>query len=158
MDSRTRTKRDLSFLFGVSTEKRLYCAFVGFMLVQNRHRLATDLRDKVFAPMALAKMITREKHLVDSFPLPDYTKKVEDIYCQMTTCIISQLGNLEFLSFVERHGEAPLSLPSWTPDFSTPSCSKPLSEISHNATKLWKSSTSRSPPKINFQLLLLHAN
>jgi hypothetical protein len=127
----------LKTLFGASTQKELFVGFVALMLIQNQHRLATDPRDKVFAPLALAKMVTNDEQLSRDLPPVDYGKTVRCVYSDITAYIIRSLGNLSILSFVDASKTGALELPSWTPNFSVAYDHKQISELGFNAILPW---------------------
>jgi hypothetical protein len=131
------TVATLEHLFGASSEEQLSVSFIGLMLLQNQHKLASNLRDKVFAPLALAKMVIKDEDLPYGLPPVDYSKSIVCIYREMSAYIITNIGNLSFLSFVDRSSAGSSQLPSWTPDFSEAASNKVLSELSHNATQSW---------------------
>jgi len=133
----------LSHLLGVSlrTERDLFYTFTANLLFRVQHRQASEARDKVFAPLALARMTTKDQRLANSLPLPDYSSSVERVYTQVTSFIISQLGNPSILSFVHRSRSGTAGLPSWVPDYNSPTTGRSLSELNHNATKSWAAHT-----------------
>lgn len=80
------------------------------VLVETRWKLCTDPRDKVFALHSLFKGLDA------SFPDPDYTKSVKQVFCEATVAVSKQDGHLQFLYHVSSPSRLP-ELPSWVPDW-----------------------------------------
>ena len=78
------------------------------LLVQARGAQATNLRDKVFAVMAMASTIVH----------PDYSRSVSEVYSEAGRILINvDMGGS--LCCVD-HAQPPADLPSWAPDWSVP--------------------------------------
>lgn len=146
----------LKLLFGASTQKQMFVGFVGLMLIQNQHRLASNPRDRVFAPLALAKMVTKDQRLVAGLPTVEYGNTVEKIYSGITAYIITNLGNLSFLSFVDRDEEGLLQLPSWTPNFNAACKYRPLLDLGYNAILSWNTSICTLTTRCHLSRMLTH--
>ena len=95
------------------------------MLALTRGFLATDLRDKVYALLALTAE-GQSSGASDIFRhgiIPDYGKPLGDVYLETTRAILRDRRCAMFLTIAgERHGgmrscpHLPESLPSWVPD------------------------------------------
>ena len=84
-----------------------------------RGLLATDPRDKIFALLGMAD---NEQGKISAMGIrPDYGKSVQQVYTDLTGSFILN-GSLELLSMVESHKTTRIKgLPSWVPDYTTPS-------------------------------------
>jgi hypothetical protein len=67
------------------------------VLVETRFKLCTNSRDKVFALHSLFKGLDTE------FPDLDYTKSVEQVFCEATEAVFKQDRHLRFLYHVSHH-------------------------------------------------------
>ncbi len=110
----------------------LLCAF--------QDAAASDERDRIFAPLALANVLVGTD--TDSPLLPDYNQTIEQVYVSVTTHFLRKQRSLAVLSMVNK-SEADQNnlLPSWVPDLRARSKQKPILWLSHcDATKGWPSS------------------
>ena len=100
-------------------------AAAGFVVEESRGRSSSDLKDKIFAPLALIAVIEQKvlgAGSARSTPLPDYARGLSAIFIDFTVYVTKATKNLSLLSQAERcpSGRTPsLELPSWVPDYST---------------------------------------
>ena len=98
------------------------------LLRQTRSFGASEPRDKVFAPLALLRQMTKSatKNRLD-LEL-DYTSSITDVYSKTAAYILKGSSDLALLSLVEDESlraestlprEALQRMPSWVPDFTT---------------------------------------
>ncbi|KAI0520748.1 hypothetical protein F5B22DRAFT_598224 [Xylaria bambusicola] len=80
------------------------------ILVEVRAKLATDVRDKVFALHGIFKAFNAR------FPAPDYSKSVRQVFCETAKAIIEQDESLHILYYVSSRQRVP-DLPTWVPDW-----------------------------------------
>ena len=129
--------------FGFTNREQLLCATFGTLASTFREALASDDRDRIFAPLALAKR-SPQADMFSSL-VPDYTQSVEEVYISAARYLLENSPYLGLLSLVEtsRAGLASRSvhLPSWVPDFRVKTKQNAISWNSrHNATKKWQNS------------------
>jgi hypothetical protein len=101
---------------GASTHKT--AAYAGFAVECSRGRFASDPRDKVIAPLALASRYGAAKARL--VPSPDYSKSLLEIYAEFVRYVITRTRSLAVLSQTvpgERWQKRDSTLPSWVPDF-----------------------------------------
>jgi hypothetical protein len=104
-------------------------------LINSCHELeATNQRDRVYAPLALASRFfpssPQPKHQPTEWIFPDYHHDVDQVFAALSTLLLRNLPLLSFLGTVEdRNSEILLQLPnytpipelpSWVPNFSVP--------------------------------------
>ena len=135
--------------FGAPTKKHLFVAFLPLMLVQNQHRVATDLKDKVFAPLALTKMVTSDEELIQDIPPVDHGETISCVNGDITAYITRILDNLSILSYADGI-EKDLELSSWTPDYSATCDRSQISELNFRDFSLQMMEVPSSP----FSILL----
>lgn len=105
--------------FGSVHEERRLCDTFGTFLSAFRKARASDPRDRIYAPLSLA----RETLRTSIFPslTPDYTQSVEQVYTAASEYLLKQTPSLALLSLVETSQAASTMrsslLPSWVPDF-----------------------------------------
>ncbi|KAI1360710.1 heterokaryon incompatibility protein-domain-containing protein [Xylaria arbuscula] len=80
------------------------------IIVEVRGKLATDVRDKVFALHGIFKAFDAR------FPAPDYSKSARQVFCETAKAIIEQDESLHILYHVSSKYRMP-DLPSWVPDW-----------------------------------------
>jgi hypothetical protein len=80
------------------------------ILVEVRGKLATDVRDKVFALHGIFKTFNAR------FPAPDYSKSARQVFCETAEAVIKQDESLHILYHVSSRNRMP-NLPSWVPDW-----------------------------------------
>lgn len=109
--------------YGKCSGNALVAAFAGWAVENCRTRRASDLRDKIFAPCALATFFESQVagfQVKRTTPLPDYNQNVNQIFVDFTLYVISSTRNLSLLTQAERGDPSEQSgrdLPSWVPDF-----------------------------------------
>lgn len=114
-DLRSRAHRNLDDITG----------FI-YLLTQTRDHLASDPRDKIFALLGFVPSIGL---------LPDYTRKAEEVYEEVTRTVIGSSRILGML-LLNRFPKS-LDLPTWVPDFSRSqwsSSSGSVSQETYNAS------------------------
>ena len=106
-----------------------------FILWQQGHRPASDVRDAVYSYLGIIEQIARINGL-DPCPLvADYSKTPSEIYLETCRYILESTNSLGLLSLPCRFGKTPIAnIPSWACDFS----SKPAS-ASFLVNKTWSS-------------------
>lgn len=88
-------------------------------LVQNmRYREASDNRDKILAPLALALHFVPEFVVPKANDLIDYEKSEERIFLEFTAFMITCSESLDILSQVDTSKTAKPGQPSWVPNYS----------------------------------------
>ncbi|KAI0412019.1 heterokaryon incompatibility protein-domain-containing protein [Xylaria grammica] len=80
------------------------------ILIEVRGKLATDVRDKVFALHGIFKAFNAR------FPAPDYSKPAKQVFHETAKAIIEQDKSLHILYHVSSRARMP-DLPSWVPDW-----------------------------------------
>ncbi|KAI0424700.1 hypothetical protein F5Y09DRAFT_130350 [Xylaria sp. FL1042] len=80
------------------------------ILVEVRGKLATDVRDKIFALHGIFKAFN--VHL----PAPDYSKPARQVFCETAKAVIKQDESIHVLYHVSSRTRMP-HLPSWVPDW-----------------------------------------
>lgn len=80
------------------------------ILVEVRAKLATDVRDKVFALHGIFKAFDAR------FPAPDYSKPARQVFFETAKAVIEQDESLHILYHVLSRSRMP-DLPSWVPDW-----------------------------------------
>ncbi|KAK6442432.1 hypothetical protein LTR95_001340 [Oleoguttula sp. CCFEE 5521] len=101
--------------------------FLAQFIISTRPFAASDLRDKVFAPLAMVRQALAA-HKVD-LPDPDYTVLMQTVYNETTALIIEHSSDLYLLSEVEdRSAKKTQGLLSWVPDYALTTHS-PFNEI-----------------------------
>jgi Heterokaryon incompatibility protein (HET) len=115
--------KSLAFLKGRLSNKEVS---ITFLLMYGRAFHTSHKPDHVFAMLGLVKEKMRlnmsTEHPSVTLPIPDYTKPVEEIFCDCAWAMLDETKDLFLLSFVEdrKHRSADLvySLPTWVPDLS----------------------------------------
>lgn len=102
-----------------SPEQRLYGMFQDMIYVTRAYRV-TDLRDKIFIPLALTSYYVQSRApLQFEWLLPDYNMTTEDVYITASSLLLRNSHTLFLLSHI---GDGPTAakhtLPSWVPDYS----------------------------------------
>jgi len=114
-------------------------AFLEMSIFYSRQLGATDLRDRVYAPLSLASQIVR--HGTDSrdWIHPDYRQDFATAFIKVSLLLLRNSSSLSLLSQVEDRRERILQqLPSWVPDFSVAKTSAPLRHnCPYNASRHW---------------------
>jgi hypothetical protein len=118
-----------------------------------------DPRDHILAILGLIKAQEGMNPL--DFVIPDYSKTVRQVYCEMTKFAMISDQNAEIL-FFRNHLRNP-DLPSWTPDFSTPRDRRLPPNIGHYKRQ-WRNPTDATPrntvkaliPRVSDDLEALH--
>lgn len=92
-------------------------AMVWPIMVDSREKVATDVKDKVFALYG----VFQELKIANTLPAPDYSKSVEDIYRELTiACIESDKNLYVLLDAPSDYRHLRPDLASWVPDWSDP--------------------------------------
>ncbi|KAH8728901.1 heterokaryon incompatibility protein-domain-containing protein [Phaeosphaeriaceae sp. PMI808] len=116
------------------------------ILLMARELQATDLRDKFYAMMGLAKQAATRLEIDINLPKPDYSKSLEAVTFQFLSAYIHQRRKADILLFVEDASYRKLhSLPSWVPDFSTPQLPRKFSD---HLSRKWNAGGKRAYTKI----------
>jgi hypothetical protein len=122
-----------------SREQRLYGMFQDIIFVTRVLRV-TDLRDKIFMPLALTSYYVWPKgtHQFE-WLLPDYNMTIEDCYISASSWLLRNSCTHSLLSAVgDRPPTAKYRLPSWVPDYSWINNMSPLILFPHfHATRHW---------------------
>jgi hypothetical protein len=117
------------------------------ILLMARELQATDLRDKFYAMMGLAKQAATRLQIDINLPTPDYGKSLEAVTCQFARAYIRQRRSPDILLFVEDASYRRLqSLPSWVPDFSTPQLPRKFSD---HLSRKWNAGSYRAYTKVH---------
>lgn len=93
-------------------------AYAAFAVECSRRRMASNPRDKVIAPLALANRF--ENPQVRLVPSPDYSKSVQETYIEFVRYVLTGTRSLAILSQTvpaEHSQKRDSSLPTWVPDF-----------------------------------------
>ena len=100
------------FDFWKERKKRAHDMRFEEILDHFRHYKASDLRDKVYAPLGLALEST-----VRGFRI-GYELPVEEVYRDVALHLLSTEQNVDWLRHCGKRPETTLDLPSWVPDWS----------------------------------------
>lgn len=101
---------------GATNDEQHLAAYLAWLWTENRQRLVTDPKDRIFAPLALASRL-KSKDIGDWIQ-PDYEKSISDVYVEAANFILRNTPSLSQLSFVEDRSIRILNgLPSWVPDY-----------------------------------------
>ncbi|OQN98463.1 hypothetical protein B0A48_15733 [Cryoendolithus antarcticus] len=101
--------------------------FLAQFIISTRPFAASDLRDKVFAPLAMVRQALALYNV--DLPDPNYTVLVQTVYNETTALIIAHSSDLYLLSEVEdRCATKTQGLLSWVPDYALTTHS-PFNEI-----------------------------
>ena len=116
-------------------EQRLSATFA-HLIHAFQNTSATDSRDRVYGPLALACKLTG---ISNTQLVPDYTQTVDHVFVAAAEYLLNQAPSLEILSLADASDASrSLSLPSWVPDFRTRSRSNSITLCSSgNATRSW---------------------
>ena len=101
------------------------------LLEDFKRTMSTDPRDKVFSMLDFA--CDTGGYREDALLAPDYTKSVEEIYCDLIKWHVTKYRNLDFLGYCGHTDENWLNLSSWMPDWSgitSQSCFKKYLDVS----------------------------
>ena len=93
-------------------------AYAGFAVECSRGRFASDPRDKVISPLALASRFRATKTRL--VPSPDYSKSLLETYVEFVRYGVTGTRSLAVLSQTvpgDRWQKRDSTLPSWVPDF-----------------------------------------
>ena len=114
---KAKLEATLTKLYGTGDDEHQIAAYASWAVALSRSREASDLRDKVFAPLGLADRYLDQK--ARSVPLPDYSKSVVRVYTRFATYVISATRGLTILAQVQTSNKPRnQALPSWVPHFS----------------------------------------
>jgi hypothetical protein len=107
------------------------------LLLQHRGLNASDPRDNAYALLGLASDMSTSKFL------PDYLKSTDDVYKHLTREIVKRHNNLTIICASQPSATSRSTLPSWTPDWSSPWMYFCLARAPYNAC-------SNSTPDVTF--------
>jgi hypothetical protein len=92
---------------------------VAHFLQSARIRKAGDPRDKVFALFSIIHGVVGMGNAMETFPKPDYTKSVAEVYTAATICCLKSDTYATVLEYVYSRNRNK-DLPSWVPDWQDP--------------------------------------
>jgi hypothetical protein len=126
-----------STAFGPPTRLNDYCSSLIILIQALVPSSATDVRDRFYAPMALANRICNPDSRLNF--TPDYSKTAETTFYDVTVFMLQQMSTPSFISLCKpRDPNHARLLPSWVPDLRRRSAQKPLSSLTAcNATAGW---------------------
>lgn len=112
-------------IWGTETAFQRCVAFLEYSLLVIRGLDTTDPRDKVYAVLGISAKYLPSQSC--SLIIPDYNLAVEKAYENVAAFLLQNIPVLTTLSFVEDRSQRRLqNLPSWVPDYSSPTLSTPL--------------------------------
>jgi hypothetical protein len=102
-------------------------AFLEMSILYSRQLEATDLRDRIYAPLSLASQFSQRGTDSGDWIHPDYSQDFTTTFINVSLLLLKNCPSLSLLSQVEDRRERILQqLPSWVPDFSVAKVTSPL--------------------------------
>jgi hypothetical protein len=115
---------------GAVNDQEVWYSAVLFAIYTAQVTCATDLRDKIYAIVALFDKV-RPEGLLNPFQ-PDYADSVRDVYTMTSSILVKNMPNLLLLSLAQDPRERTIKeLPSWVPDYSEAVLGTSLAFLGH---------------------------
>lgn len=133
---------DMVHKFGSRSSKEKFAATLGIMIAAFSDTLASDSRDRVFAPLAITNRLCHDElegNNALGLLVPNYADTVETTFLKAALFILEQSPSLYILSLC-RGSRTSLSseIPTWVPDFRVRSVQRSISSlIPGHATIHW---------------------
>jgi hypothetical protein len=114
-------------------------AFLEMSILYSRQLEATDLRDRIYAPLSLASQFSQRGTDSGDWIHPDYSQDFTTTFINVSLLLLKNCPSLSLLSQVEDRGKRILQqLPSWFPDFSVAKATSPLrNQGQYDASRHW---------------------
>jgi hypothetical protein len=126
-----------SSTFGHQTDVEEYCVSRVTLIQAFAPSSATDVRDRIYGPLALTNQICKSSPQLQF--KPDYELAIETTFYDFGIFVLGQKPTLSYLSLCKTaNSNQPRILPSWVPDLRARSQQKPISWLTKcNATAGW---------------------
>jgi len=121
------------------TESERYTQTLMTLITEFQDTLASDSRDRIFAPVALANQVHGRQTTQEQLE-PNYNDSIQTIFIKSALYMLRQSQSLYILGFCRGwDGPLPSNIPTWVPDFRARLNQRPISSVSRShATVHWQ--------------------